>query len=256
MRGGGAHARGARCWGRRLELRKDARFKEINRGRWLGLTREDINRDFPDDMAAFLRDPEWKGHGGESYSDLSARVLAGLDDAMAAAREQARPVARGCWWGGKGSVLRRARGRAGREAGGAREPHVGDQVYRHRRHGHPPTRTGRSLRRRPPAARMGPHRPAAAPPLRGRADARARGRLGGQDKWAAMEIPTGSISVLDFPARGRAAEVAQLGVKPAVCAPPSGPAPPRGRRARAPWRADPGGRLRRGEGACAELSTT
>jgi len=100
VRGGGAHARGARCWGRRLELRKDARFKEINRGRWLGLTREDINRDFPDDMAAFLRDPEWKGHGGESYSDLSARVLAGLDDAMAAAREQARPVARGCWWGG------------------------------------------------------------------------------------------------------------------------------------------------------------
>mmetsp|Transcript_3117 Transcript_3117/g.7412 ORF Transcript_3117/g.7412 Transcript_3117/m.7412 type:complete len:278 (-) Transcript_3117:63-896(-) len=136
-----------------MELLMDDRFKEINRGRWLGLTRTDINQTFPEDLKSFQQDPEWKGHGGESYSDLTARVLAGLDDAMAAARAKgAKRVALVSHMWVTKAIITTAMGILPQE----------------------------------------------------------------QDKWIAMEIPTGSISVLDYPAKGRAAEVVQLGIKPAL----------------------------------------
>ena len=70
-----------------LKVTLDDRFKEVQRGRWLGKTRDQINDEFPGDLENFAKDPTWKGHGGETYCELSARVLTGLETMLAAARE-------------------------------------------------------------------------------------------------------------------------------------------------------------------------
>merc|ERR1719150_3313334 len=49
-------------------------FLEVARGRWVGLTPGEVEEKYPGDLAAFARDNEWTGHGGESYSQLSHRV--------------------------------------------------------------------------------------------------------------------------------------------------------------------------------------
>jgi len=75
---------GARCLleGRSgLELEVEPRLREIDRGRWVGLTPRQIEASFPGDLAAHEADPaSWRGHGGESLGDLRTRVLEVLDD--------------------------------------------------------------------------------------------------------------------------------------------------------------------------------
>jgi len=70
-----------------LKIVLDDRFKEVQRGRWLGKTREQINAEYAGDLDNFAKDPEWNEHGGETYRGLSVRVLSGLDAMLLAARE-------------------------------------------------------------------------------------------------------------------------------------------------------------------------
>ena len=51
-------------------------FREIDRGRWVGLRFEELESQWPGDMAAHEADLEnWNGHGGESLGTLRERVL-------------------------------------------------------------------------------------------------------------------------------------------------------------------------------------
>ena len=54
-------------------------LREVDVGSWQGLTRDDIERQFPDQFA------RWRDHGpgwedGESYEEMGSRVVAGLLD--------------------------------------------------------------------------------------------------------------------------------------------------------------------------------
>jgi len=56
-------------------------FREIDRGRWLGLTKDEIRERWPGDLEAHARDPRgWRGHAGESLEDLRLRVLQGRSE--------------------------------------------------------------------------------------------------------------------------------------------------------------------------------
>lgn len=51
-------------------------FREIDRGRWVGLTKEELNARYPDDLASHARNPEsWEDHGGESLGRFRDRVV-------------------------------------------------------------------------------------------------------------------------------------------------------------------------------------
>lgn len=55
-------------------------LREIHRGRWTGRTAEEVEREWPLDLAAHAADPaRWRGHQGESLGDLRDRVLAARD---------------------------------------------------------------------------------------------------------------------------------------------------------------------------------
>jgi len=65
----------------RLEVRHDAASREINRGEWAGLSFDDLEARHPGALAAW-REAPWTTQppGGESMSDLAARVCPVLDD--------------------------------------------------------------------------------------------------------------------------------------------------------------------------------
>lgn len=66
-----------------VEIMDDLR--EIKRGRWYGLTRAEVERQFPGDLAAHETDYEtWQGHGGESRGAFRDRVLRALDRLLTA----------------------------------------------------------------------------------------------------------------------------------------------------------------------------
>ncbi len=70
-----------------LELRVDARLRELDFGVWEGLTADDIARRWPDAYARFLEDPWIHGPpGGESAARLQVRVLAAWRELMAQPR--------------------------------------------------------------------------------------------------------------------------------------------------------------------------
>lgn len=58
-----------------LDYRIDAGLKEINYGHWEGMLADELPVRDPDGLARRLTDPfHWRPRGGESYSDVSARV--------------------------------------------------------------------------------------------------------------------------------------------------------------------------------------
>lgn len=58
----------------------DECFREIHRGRWVGLTQEEIRARWPGDLESHAQDPQdWRGHEGESLGDLRLRVLGGRE---------------------------------------------------------------------------------------------------------------------------------------------------------------------------------
>lgn len=59
-------------------------LREIDRGRWLGSTAEEIATRWPGDLEAHAAEPEtWRGHEGESLGDLRDRVCAARDRILA-----------------------------------------------------------------------------------------------------------------------------------------------------------------------------
>jgi len=49
-------------------------FTEVSRGRWVGLSPEEVKEKYPGDLQNFIKDASWREHGGECYEDLSHRV--------------------------------------------------------------------------------------------------------------------------------------------------------------------------------------
>ena len=63
------------------DFRREPRLKEISFGRWEGNTWTELRRRDPQSVAAHRADPwRYRPPGGESYSDLSARVMAAIGD--------------------------------------------------------------------------------------------------------------------------------------------------------------------------------
>ncbi len=59
--------------------RRDPTWREINLGRWEGLTRADVRERFPDEVAALSRGEDIRVGGGERWSDLGRRIGAAFD---------------------------------------------------------------------------------------------------------------------------------------------------------------------------------
>jgi ribonuclease H / adenosylcobalamin/alpha-ribazole phosphatase len=62
----------------------DDGFRETDFGAWEGLTFAEVRERWPAEMSAWLADPEVAPPGGESFTDVSARVTAALDRLLAA----------------------------------------------------------------------------------------------------------------------------------------------------------------------------
>ncbi len=62
----------------------DDGFRETDFGAWEGLTFAEVRERWPAEMAAWLADPEVAPPGGESFTDVSARVTAALHRVLAA----------------------------------------------------------------------------------------------------------------------------------------------------------------------------
>jgi broad specificity phosphatase PhoE len=61
----------------RLGIRSDRRLREIDVGRWSGLTNEQIAERFPREWHAWQeRDPTLRRGGGESYAEAQGRIVA------------------------------------------------------------------------------------------------------------------------------------------------------------------------------------
>lgn len=58
----------------------DGRLREVSYGHWEGQLADDLAYTDPDGLAARLRDPfNWQPRGGESYAELTVRVVAWLE---------------------------------------------------------------------------------------------------------------------------------------------------------------------------------
>lgn len=60
-----------------LPIRRDRRLRELDLGRWQGLTREEIAETYPDEWAEYreLYDPTFRRGGGESYAEAQERIV-------------------------------------------------------------------------------------------------------------------------------------------------------------------------------------
>ena len=66
-----------------VELTLDPRWREINVGRWEGLTAEEVLTQYPEERERHFRGEDFRrGVDGESLSDVTARVRAALDDLL------------------------------------------------------------------------------------------------------------------------------------------------------------------------------
>ena len=66
----------------------DDGFRETDFGAWEGLTFAEVRERWPAELSAWLADPEIAPPGGESFTDVSARVTAALDRLLAARAAQ------------------------------------------------------------------------------------------------------------------------------------------------------------------------
>lgn len=63
-----------------LPFTVDARFRERGLGLWEGLTRDDVERQYPDEFAEWIAGQDVQRRGGETRDEVAARALAGLAD--------------------------------------------------------------------------------------------------------------------------------------------------------------------------------
>lgn len=61
----------------------EPRLADIDLSRWRGRSLKEIEASEPEALAAWLEDPDFSGHGGESRSVLIARISAWLDEVLA-----------------------------------------------------------------------------------------------------------------------------------------------------------------------------
>jgi broad specificity phosphatase PhoE len=66
-----------------LAAEEDAGLRDLDYGRWAGQRIADVGREQPEDLAQWLGDPGFDGHGGESIAALLARAGAWLDQQSA-----------------------------------------------------------------------------------------------------------------------------------------------------------------------------
>ncbi len=76
----------ARALGRPVE--RDRAWRELDVGAWEGLTREEVDRRFTDQVAALQRGEPVRVGGGESWAELRVRALAALERLRARAEGQ------------------------------------------------------------------------------------------------------------------------------------------------------------------------
>jgi broad specificity phosphatase PhoE len=67
-----------------VALVTDDGFRETDFGAWEGLTFAEVRERWPAEVTTWLADPEVAPPGGESFTDVSARVTAALDRVLAA----------------------------------------------------------------------------------------------------------------------------------------------------------------------------
>lgn len=76
-----------------LEPVFDARLAETDTGDWTGRLMADVEREDPEGMAAYARaGAGWRFPGGESLTEQTTRVLACLDEIVAARAGEERPA--------------------------------------------------------------------------------------------------------------------------------------------------------------------
>ena len=64
-----------------LPLQLDARFREVRLGRWEDLPFGQLEREDPEELTRFSRDPlHWRVEGAETLEEYAGRFLAGLRD--------------------------------------------------------------------------------------------------------------------------------------------------------------------------------
>jgi alpha-ribazole phosphatase len=69
-----------------VQVRQDARLREIDAGLWEGLTRDEAAERFPEEYQSRERDPlHYRFPAGESFEDLRHRVIPAYQDITAAA---------------------------------------------------------------------------------------------------------------------------------------------------------------------------
>lgn len=66
-----------------VRVRRDGRLRELNFGRWEGLTTAEIEMRFPQEVARWRADGGVAGGGGESYEQMGERVVAALREIAA-----------------------------------------------------------------------------------------------------------------------------------------------------------------------------
>ncbi|MBX5476940.1 MAG: alpha-ribazole phosphatase [Clostridia bacterium] len=82
--------------GRDIELRLDARLREMSYGRWEGLTVEEIQQRYPEEWEAYRRDGvQTRVTGGESLEDVRRRVAAFADEVLQQAYRRVLVVSHG-----------------------------------------------------------------------------------------------------------------------------------------------------------------
>ncbi|MFK7990697.1 MAG: histidine phosphatase family protein [Sandaracinaceae bacterium] len=96
-----------------LPMRPDARWREIDVGRWAGVPRVDVAARFPEELAALRRGDPVRIGGGESMREFEARVDAALLALAAEDAEEALVVTHG---GVIRALATRALGLRGRES--------------------------------------------------------------------------------------------------------------------------------------------
>lgn len=68
-------------------LVEDARFREIDVGRWEGLSRQEVRERFPHEIEALKRGEAVKIGGGESWTDLANRAEQGITEVVRGLRD-------------------------------------------------------------------------------------------------------------------------------------------------------------------------
>ncbi len=67
-----------------VEVVVDERLRETNAGVWQGLGRDELLARFPDDLAAWAAGSDLRPGGGERRTEVADRMIAAIDDALAA----------------------------------------------------------------------------------------------------------------------------------------------------------------------------